>query len=249
VLARSAVSAGRSSGSNRASTRPVLQRAEHERERGAELVTHVREERRFRPIQLGQRLGTPPLLLVGERVGGRGADLSGDQREEAAVSGIQQAVGIEAGDEHRGPPVLARARDREQHDALRRLVPRAPGKLGRETVAGDLHELAGLRRLGERPGGNFGERRPRLDLRGAGQLERLPVGSGEMDEGKRQVARIGGERLGAPDAGLGDGARVGGAGRELAQKAELTLADDALRVIGVGAEDPAGPALVVGDGV
>src|SRR3712207_8100599 len=52
----------------------LLQRAERERERGAELVRHVREEGRLGAVDLGQRLGAPPLLLVGAGVGDRSRD-------------------------------------------------------------------------------------------------------------------------------------------------------------------------------
>ncbi len=62
----------------------VLERAEHQRERRAELVAHVREERGLRAVDLRERLGAPPLLLVGASVGDRGRDLRGDELEEVA---------------------------------------------------------------------------------------------------------------------------------------------------------------------
>ena len=45
----------------------VLQWAEHQGERRAELVADVGEEGGLRPVQLGQRLGAPALVLVGLR--------------------------------------------------------------------------------------------------------------------------------------------------------------------------------------
>ena len=58
-----------------ASAQGVLERPQHQRQRGAELVADVGEERGLGPIELGQRLGPPPLLLVGPCVGDGGGDL------------------------------------------------------------------------------------------------------------------------------------------------------------------------------
>ena len=43
----------------------LLERSEQQRQRRPKLVTHVREERRLRAIELRERLGAAPLLLVG----------------------------------------------------------------------------------------------------------------------------------------------------------------------------------------
>ena len=120
MLARSAVSAARSTGSKRARTRPAsmrensssvftsfssrrllrcatsscsrivagsaspdarasLERAEQQRQRRAELVADVGEERRLGAIDLGERLGAAALLLVGAHVGEAGGDLAGEE--------------------------------------------------------------------------------------------------------------------------------------------------------------------------
>ena len=49
-------------------------------------------------------------------------------------------------------------------------------------------------------------------------------------------------------AGLLDGTRIGGLGGEIAEQRELAFADDALRIVRVGAEDAPGAAVVIGHG-
>ena len=61
----------------------VLERPQHQRQRRAELVADVGEERGLGAVDLGQRLGAPALLLVGLGVGDRRGDLAGDEVEEA----------------------------------------------------------------------------------------------------------------------------------------------------------------------
>ena len=63
----------------------VLDRAEHQRQRRAELVADVGEEGGLGPVEFGQRLGPLPLLLVGPGVGDGGGDLAGQQVEEPLV--------------------------------------------------------------------------------------------------------------------------------------------------------------------
>jgi len=64
-------------------------------------VADVREERRLGPIDRGQRLGTPPFLVVDPRVGEARGNLPDKQREERAVAVVERAVGIEPDDEGR----------------------------------------------------------------------------------------------------------------------------------------------------
>ena len=61
---------------------PVFERSDQQRQRRAELVADVAEERRLRAIELRQRLGPLSLLLVRPRVGERRAELVGDQIDE-----------------------------------------------------------------------------------------------------------------------------------------------------------------------
>ena len=61
----------------------LVQRPEQQRQRRAEFVADVAEERRLRAVQLGERLRAPPLLLVGMDVGQPRGDLADEQADEA----------------------------------------------------------------------------------------------------------------------------------------------------------------------
>ena len=78
----------------------VLRRTEHQRQRRAELVADVAEERRLGAIELRQRLGAR--LLLFERLGGRdrGADLGRDQREKVPIRIVEQQPLTGAGNQN-----------------------------------------------------------------------------------------------------------------------------------------------------
>ena len=80
----------------------VLDRAEHQRQRGAELVADVGEEGGLGPVEFGQRLGPLPLLLVGPGVGDGGGDLAGQQVEEAPVAVVEHQPGADPGHDEPG---------------------------------------------------------------------------------------------------------------------------------------------------
>jgi hypothetical protein len=84
----------------------VVERPQHEGERGAELVTDVREERRLGAVELGQSLGPLALFLVGLGVGDAGGDLRRHQAEESAVVVVEQPERVEADDQDSGPSGL-----------------------------------------------------------------------------------------------------------------------------------------------
>ncbi len=230
----------------------LLQRAQHEGERGAELVGDVGEEGGLHPVQLGERLDPLPLVLVGLRVHHRARDLGDDQVEEALVAVVVEPVGIEPGDEDAGAGAFARRRERQGHGERRRPVPGAPGQLADRREVGDEARLAGGQHFLERPR----HRPPEIRHLGRGGITGVEAGGAreghaaalrveQVDEGEGQVARAGLQRLGTQRARLLDGAAHGGAGGQLAQQREPPLAQDADGVVGVGAEDPAGAALVV----
>ncbi len=234
----------------------VLQRPEHERERSAKLVADVAEERGLRPVERRQRLGALPLLLVRFGVAEAAGDLARDHAEEAQVVGIGESEGAEADDQEAGAAGLARGGDREHGRAGGRAVPGARGEVAEGAV--ELHHLpfVEVRRLGQRPGRGPVEREregggrvpapdPRRPGEGGGPLL-LRVE--EVEEGEGEVARVGGERGRAPLARVFHRPRVGRPGGQLAEQGHLPLADDAHRVVRVGADDPAGASLVVGDG-
>jgi hypothetical protein len=76
----------------------VLDRPEQQRQRRAEFVADVAEERGPRPVELGQRLRAP-LGLVHLRLRDRGRDLARDVPAELAVPGVEQPARAEPGDE------------------------------------------------------------------------------------------------------------------------------------------------------
>ena len=55
-------------------------------------MADVAEERRLRAVELGQRLGAPPLLLVGVGVGETRGDLADEQADEAAIRLVDRTV-------------------------------------------------------------------------------------------------------------------------------------------------------------
>ena len=79
-----------------------LERAQHQRERRAELVRDVREERGLGAVELGEALGAPPFVFERLGVGQAGGDLRRHQLEERAVAGRRAlASGLTAVDENR----------------------------------------------------------------------------------------------------------------------------------------------------
>ena len=66
----------------------VLERPEHQRQRRAELVAHVGEERGLGAVELGERLGPAALLFVGAGVGDRRGDLPRDQIEKPSIGDV-----------------------------------------------------------------------------------------------------------------------------------------------------------------
>ena len=109
---------------SRRSAERVFQRAQHQRQRRAELVADVGEERGLGAVDLGQRFGALALLLVGARVGDAGRDLSRQQAEEAAIVVVERPVRIQAGDKETGDAALACSRQRHDDRAVRRRGPR-----------------------------------------------------------------------------------------------------------------------------
>jgi hypothetical protein len=68
-----------------AAVQQIFDGTEHERQRRAELVADVREKNDLGPVEFGQRLGPPPLILVRTGVGDGGGHAGGEQVVEAPV--------------------------------------------------------------------------------------------------------------------------------------------------------------------
>ena len=229
-----------------------------QRQRRAELVADVGEERRLGAVELGQRLGPLLLLLVGLRrwrcwrrsaaPPGRGSRGSSSSRSR---NGLRPTTSTPARPVGRAdasgtaPPASAAACQ-------------APAGSVAGTARPDRRPRAGVvcaQHLGERPGrrrrrarsSRARRRAPRVDAGGAGQRRALRcVGLDQVDQRERQIARVGRQRRARQRARLLERARVRGARGQLAQQRQLPLADDARRVVGVGADDAAGAPLVVG---
>jgi hypothetical protein len=149
---------------------------------------------------------------------------------------------------------LGQGRQREHDDARGRPVPGAGRQGAGAGEVGHLVERAGARSVAQRPGRrgveiNRGGRGWMAGRQAGGSREHHPVALGlvEIDEGEREVAGAGGETAGAEGAGVAHRARFRRRGRDLAEQRQPALADDALGVVGVGAEDAAGAPLLVGD--
>ena len=80
----------------------LVDRAQHQRQRGAELVADVGEEVGLGAVQLGERLGPPPFGLVGQRIGDGRGELVRHQVEEGPVVRVELAVRVHPGHEHAG---------------------------------------------------------------------------------------------------------------------------------------------------
>ncbi len=251
-----------------------LQRAHDQRERGAELVADVGEERGLRLVQLGQLLGPPLLRPVAAGAADARGDVSGDQFHEGPVTVVERPVPVQRGhQESVGRAALPG--QRYQQRLGRRRVPGPVGQLRRAVgEGGQVDGLGALARSGGGPQGGLAGRQgegrdevARLDAAGAGQadaavaaLGALGHGAGvgpvveEVGEGERQVLRVAAELAGGEVQHLLLGAHHAGVGPQVAQGGHAPLADDPLRLLGDHAEhadDLSGvvPQRAVGEGV
>ena len=103
-----------------------------QRERRAELVAHVREERGLRAVELGERLRSLALGLVGLGLADARRDLLADEAHERFVRLVERASRAQAGDEKAGEPLLLRALERNGE----RLAHGAPARRRRDFERG-----------------------------------------------------------------------------------------------------------------
>ncbi len=233
----------------------VFQRAQHEGQWGAELVADVGEEGGLGPIELGQGLYPPALFLIGVGVGDRSRDLTGHQAQEGPVGPVEQPVGIEADHKHSGAASVAGRRDRQDRRRFGLPAPRAAREHAAEARLQVLHQprrvvgqhLRGWPRAADhrqalgRGGMAVGE------AIGGREAEALAVLGRDIEQGEGHVARVARQGGDAALAGFLPRAGVHGAGGQLPQQADLPLADHPRSVLGVGADDAAGRAVIVWD--
>src|ERR1700722_20353081 len=77
----------------------LFKRTQHQGERRAKLVTCIRKESGFSPINLGQSFGTFTFCRIGAHVGQTGADLAGQQIDESPIDIVKRTKGIEPNDD------------------------------------------------------------------------------------------------------------------------------------------------------
>ena len=172
----------------------VLERPEHQRQRRAELVADVAEERRLGAVELGQRLGALALLLVGRRLRHRRPDLRGDEIEEVAIVAVEREEPAGAGDQE--PRALPAAQDRAGRASGR--GPRRRAARARPRRGSDSHDrgrplsaTAANGHCGSSSAISAGSSAPpRRDRRPAPTCwATVPAGVEEIEAGERKVLR------------------------------------------------------------
>jgi hypothetical protein len=103
----------------------ILHGAEDQRQRCPELVAHVRQEPRLRPIDLREGLGPLALLRIGARVADGRRDVARHQREEAPVGLVERPTRAHPGDQEAGRGRLPAGEQRQHDGRVRRVGPRA----------------------------------------------------------------------------------------------------------------------------
>ncbi len=229
----------------------VFLRPQHQRQRRAELVADVGEERRLGAIQLGQRLGALAFGLVSARVADRGDDLRGRQLEERAVSGVQAAVRADAADQHAVRLRLVGRRERQRDRLARRLRPSPVWQ--RAEAFDDAVEHDRRSRVERGTDGPRQRRRIGVEVEvGGGQLGVAvleadaagePRGAArvveQVGQRKRDVRLVLVEHRGRLVARLLSRLGLGGARAQLAQRAELPFAVNLFGGLGHGGEHAA----------
>ena len=220
----------------------LLQGAEHERQRRAEFVTDVGEERRLGAVEFSQRLGALALAFVFVGPRDRRRNLRRHQFNETFELGVQRPMRIEARHkiaERRAAFGAAHGRDQRM---LGRLLPMGERKVLDDILVDPGCDDLSRARLSQRPSR---QRVVVFDARrgfrvGAAEAvdrgERRALFVGEIGQRKRQIARLLGETVfkRRHHFRAGRGRRQSRA--EIAQGRQLPLADDALRHLGDDAE-------------
>ena len=91
---------------------------EHQRERRAKLMAHVREEGGLRPIELLERLGPRPRVAERACLGDGRRNLVTDQAQESRVALVERTGRADTEDREPIGPRLAARRERQHHGTL-----------------------------------------------------------------------------------------------------------------------------------
>ena len=222
----------------------ILERAQHQRERRAEFVADVREERRLGAIDLGQRQRTLPLVLISARGRQHGADMARGEFEERAIGGVNPPPRVRPCDEKRSRCLVARNADRDGGDLGDRLLPIAAQWRGTGRGRAD-HRVALHNRFRQRPRRLVDRvvrnerRRARLDpeLRHASQ----PSLFAQIDEREWYVGCILGQDGYRPAARVIDAQRCVRPLAHAAERAQAALGEHAIGGLDDGVKDAVDP--------
>ena len=211
-------------------------------------MADVGEEGRLGPVELGQRLGAPPLVLVGTGIGDGGGHGRGQQVVEAAVGLVHRHARVDAGNQDGGRAVGARREDRQGQGGGRW------GELGadahlREPVPDTLHVDGRSRadNVFERPDSVrvCAARRAQAGDRVCIQAGRTDqpgitaVGVERVEQDERQVERVLGQSLSRRGEHVGDGFGLAGLGGQVTQRPCPALGEHLSRHLDDGVEQAA----------
>ncbi len=219
-------------------------------------MTHVREERGLRPVQLGQRFRAAFLVLVRARVHHRRRDLSRDELEEGRVLLVEAMARAHSRHEYAAGAVRDVRGDRHHDAGVRRIRPGAGGNVeeARPKMFDDVQRLR-LERFANRPTDRIGrrvaeidrlraQRTARLRSRHAGESHALPVGIEQVDQRERNVSGVLGQDVRRRGARLLGRPRLHhGSRAEVSQREHTSLADDLFGGLGDRRDDAADSAV------
>ena len=236
----------------------LFERTQHQRQRRAEFVADVGEEDRLGAIDLGQRLGPAPFLLIGLGIADRGADLAGDQVEEACVARRRTARnGLRPTTSTPVASGLAGRHDRQDGGLPGRLAPGAArqrvAEAGGQVGDGRISCLA--QHLGDRPERARSSDRVAAPPDGPASIPQAPASDSAVavrvrpDRAARTAGRAG-WTASAPTLRSQASRQVRASAVPAASsrsRASCRSPITRLRVVAVGADDAAGAAVVVGN--
>ena len=78
----------------------IFHRAQDQRQRRSQLMTHIAEECGLGSVEFRQALGPLSLFLIRPRIGNAGGNLPGYQVKKSSVACVKLAVRIERGNEN-----------------------------------------------------------------------------------------------------------------------------------------------------
>ena len=220
-------------------------------------MADVGEEGGLGPVQLGQRLGAPPLVFVRAGVGDGGGHTRSEQVVEVPVCLVHRQAGADPGDEDCGGAVGSWQDDRQRQSRIRQFGIGADGSRADPRPNIHLHRRPQTDNVLQGPDRFLAPfqtdrlragKRIRLQTAQAHQT-RLPafgVQRIEQDEGHVEV--VFGEGLRAQGEGFVNGLRLAGGRGKVTQGSYPPLTEHLAGHLDDGVEQAADPAGLVADG-